>query len=120
MSIGAKVGITGRLTRDPEQKTFNGKTCVQFTVAVSTTKKDGDKYLADYYNVTAWGPIGEFILPRATKGSLVQVYGDLMVQEYEKDGVKRQSLSVRANDVIPLSRVEKKESPNNNDVPMPF
>lgn len=121
MSNGAKVSLTGRLIKDPQQKNWQGTTVVSFCVAVNTTKKEGDKYVSDFYNVSVWGKSGEFILPRVQKGSLVQVYGDLILQPYTKDNVERQSLSVRATDVIPLaaSSTQKKPEPE-EEGPMPF
>ena len=113
MSNGAKVSLTGRLTKDPQSNNWQGTTVVSFTMAVNTTKKEGDKYVADFYNVSVWGKSGEFILTKINKGSLVQVYGDLILQNYkDKNNVERQSLSVRATDVIPLSPVKKDSSPS--------
>jgi len=122
MSNGAKVVLTGRLTKEPKQSNWQGTTVVSFSMAVNTTKKEGDKYIADFYNVSVWGKTGEFILPRIAKGSLVEVIGDLALQNYkDSNGQERQSLSVRAWDVIPLTSVAaKKESTANNDDPPPF
>ena len=121
MSNGAKVSLTGRLTKDPTQKDWQGTTVVSFSMAVNTTKKEGDKYISDFYNVSVWGKSAEFILPRITKGSLVQVYGDLILQNYtDKNNVERQSLSVRATDVLPLSSNGAKKETSNDDGPPPF
>lgn len=121
MSNGAKVSLTGRLTKDPTSKDWQGTTVVSFSMAVNTTKKEGDKYIADFYNISVWGKSGEFILPRISKGSLVQVYGDLILQNYkDKNGVERQSLSVRASDVLPLSSTTPKKETNTSDDPPPF
>ena len=104
MANNAKVALTGRLIREPKQSTYNNSTVVSFTVAVNTTKKDGDKYVSDLYNISIWGKSAEFILPRVSKGSLVQVYGDLYMDTYkDKNNVERQSLTVRATEVLPLS-----------------
>ena len=121
MSNGAKIALTGRLTKEPTQKDWQGTTVVSFSMAVNTTKKDGDKYIADFYNISVWGKSGEFILPRVSKGSLVQVYGDLILQTYkDKNGEERQSLSVRATDVLPLSPTGTKKETSSNDDPPPF
>ena len=121
MSNGAKVSLTGRLTKDPTQKDWQGTTVVSFSMAVNTTKKEGDKYISDFYNVSVWGKSGEFILPRIQKGTLVQVYGDLILQPYkDKTGVERQSLAVRATDVLPLSSNKDKKEASNDDGPPPF
>ena len=123
MSNGAKVSLTGRLIKEPTQKSWEGTTVVSFCMAVNTTKKDGDKYVSDLYNISVWGKSGEFILPRITKGSMVQVYGDLILQSYtdQKTGTEKQSLSVRATDVIPLSPTNKsKKDSSEDDSPPPF
>lgn len=110
MSNGAKVSLTGRLIKEPTSKSWQGTTVVSFSMAVNTTKKDGDKYVSDFYNVSVWGKSGEFILPRISKGSLVQVYGDLILQPYkDKNNIERQSLNVRAIDVLPLSGTKKEQ-----------
>lgn len=121
MSNGAKVSLTGRLTKEPTQKNWQGTTVVSFSMAVNTTKKEGEKYVADFYNISVWGKTGEFILPRITKGSLVQVYGDLILQNYkDSTGKEKQSLSVRATDVIPLTsnNPAKKETAADDDPPL--
>ena len=122
MSNCAKVSLTGRLTKDPTQKNWQGTTVVSFTVAVNTTKKEGDKYLSDFYNVSVWGKPAEFIFPKVSKGSLVQVYGDLALTSYtDKNNVERQSLSVRSTDVIPLSsNGNKQQKQTEEEGPDPF
>ena len=118
MACYAKVGLTGRLAREPKQNTVNSTTVVNFSVAVYTTKKEGDKYIADYYNVNYWGKAAENVLPKLKKGGLVQVYGDLTLDEYvDKGGNKQKGLSVRANEVIaldaskPAPKKEEEEEP---------
>ena len=104
MSNCAKISLTGRLTKDPTKTDWKGTPVVSFTVAVNTTKKENEKYISDFYNVSVWGNSANFILPKISKGSMVQVYGDLVLQEYkDKNNEKQKSLSVRAVDVIQLS-----------------
>ena len=111
MANYAKVALTGRLVREPRQNTYNGSTVISFTVAVYTTKKVDDKYVADYYNVSYWGKAAESIMPKLSQGTLVQVYGDMYQEEYtDKSGAKKQGLSVRANEVIKLKDPENKET----------
>lgn len=123
MPNNAKCNITGNLIRDPVQNTYNGSTVVSFTVAVNTTKKDGDKYISDFYNVSVWGKTGEYIFPRLQKGTQVAVWGDLVLQSYtdKNTGTEKQSLSLRATDVLPLARQKgaPTRSGNDDDIP-PF
>ena len=123
MANGAKVSLIGRLIKDPQQKNWQGTTVVSFTIAVNTTKKEGDKYISDLYNISVWGKSGEFIFPRVEKGTMVSVHGDLILQTYnDKNGAEQKALAVRASDVIPLTS-SKKDSPassDNDDGPVPF
>ena len=106
MACYAKVNITGKLVREPKQNTVNGTTVINFGVSVYTTKKDGDRYLADIYNVNYWGKAAENVLPRLKKNCLVQVYGDLQLDEYTtKNGDKDKSMSIRANEVIAIESI---------------
>ena len=106
MANYAKLAATGRLVREPKKNTYNNSTVISFSIAVYTTKKVDDKYVTDYYNVSYWGKAAENIFPKLTKGTLVQVYGDLYQEEYEKDGQKRVGMSCRANEVIKLKDPE--------------
>ena len=110
MANYAKVALTGRLTKEPRKSEYNGQTVISFSMAVYTTKKgDDDKYIADFYNVSYWGKSAENVFPRLSKGSLVQVYGDLYQEFYtDKNNEKRLGMSVRANDVIWLKDSEGK------------
>ena len=110
MANYAKVALTGRLVREPKKNTYNSSTVISFTVAVYTTKKVDEKYIADYYNVSYWGKPAEAVFPKLDKGVLVQVYGDLYQEEYSsQNGEKRLGMSVRASDVIKLKDPEKTE-----------
>lgn len=117
MANYAKVALTGRLTKEPKQSTYNNSTVISFSVAVYTTKKEGDKYVADFYNVSYWGKAAEIVFPKLDKGVLVQVYGDLYQEAYtDAKGEKRLGMSVRANEVIKLKDPEGKPS-NYNAAP---
>ena len=120
MSNNATCIIVGNLTKDPTQTDWKGTTVVSFPVAVNTTKKDGDKYISDFYNVSVWGKTAEYIWPRLQKGTQVQVIGALQLQPYkDKTGAERQSLSLRATEVLPLNR-QKGAPARNDDAPPDF
>ena len=115
MACYAKVGLTGRVAREPKQNTVNNTTVINFSVAVYTTKKKNENYVSDFYNVNYWGKAAEAVLPRLKKGGLVQVYGDLQQDEYTVNGETRQGMSVRASEVIVLDAQKaaaKKEDPD--------
>lgn len=125
MADNAKVSLTGRLVREPKQSTYQGSTVVSFTIAVNTSKKENEKYVADFYNISIWGKPAEFIMPKIQKGSLVHVYGALQLGSYEsKSGEKCPSLNVRATEVLPLTGIktssENKETSSGDDSGLPF
>ena len=123
MANYAKVALTGRLTKEPKKSEYNGQTVISFSVAVYTTKKVDDKYVADFYNVSYWGKPAENAFTRLNKGTLVQVYGDLYQEPYtDRNNEKRLGMSVRANEVIWLKDSEgtakpepKASEPTGND-----
>lgn len=84
-----KFVFMGRLTRDPEIR-FGGanNTCVaKFGLAVDRRfKRDGDA-TADFFNVTAFGKLGEFCENYLKKGTKVVMEGEIHNNNYtDKDG----------------------------------
>ncbi len=98
------VVITGNLTRDPELRSTPGGTSVcKLRVAVNSRRKDGqsgqwvDK--PNYFDVVVWGAQGENCANYLAKGRPVAIEGRLDWREWEKDGVKRQTVEIIANSV---------------------
>ena len=114
----AKVMIIGNLGRDPEMRyTPNGRPVTEFSVAVSHRGKDAQSgewvdQGTDWYRVTIWGERGERAAEQFRKGNKVFVEGRFRTREYEaKDGQKRTSLEITADNVISLdARVRDEES----------
>lgn len=94
-----KLTIIGNLTHSPETKdTQSGSMVCTFTVAVNAQIK-GEK-VATFYRVSAWGRLADVCDRYLNKGAKVAVVGDLNARLYEgKDGEKRMSLDVRADEV---------------------
>lgn len=91
------VTFTGRLTADAELKeSKTGTALCKFRFAVND-RRDEDKTM--YLNGVAFGKQAEVLAEHLLKGKLIAVVGRLEVEEYEKDGVKRLSVSVIANDI---------------------
>jgi single-strand DNA-binding protein len=97
------VSITGNITRDPELRyTANGRALASFGVAVNRRYQVNGEWQeqVSYFNVTAWGDLGENVAASASKGSRVTVTGRLEQREYEdKEGNKRTAVDVIADDV---------------------
>jgi single-strand DNA-binding protein len=101
-----KVILVGNLGRDAETKfTPSGVSMTRFSVATARRYKDqatGEwKEDTDWSNVVLWR--AENLAPYLTKGKQVYVEGRLQTRSYEdKDGQKRYSTEVVADDVILL------------------
>ena len=82
-----KLIITGRLCRDPEVKAIGENNMVaKFTVAVNRNYKDKDgNKPADFIPCEAFGKTAEFISNYVTKGRLVEVDGEMRVDQYQNE-----------------------------------
>ena len=90
----------GRLTADPElRKTPSGVSVTRFTVAVDRAYKQGEERKADFINVIAWRSTSEFICKYFKKGSMIAIQGSIETGSYEKDGVKRNTFEIVADNV---------------------
>lgn len=95
------ITVVGGLTRDPDLKyTQAGRPICSFSVAVSRRWKDKTdtwQEEASYFDVDAWGDLGENIAASCVKGSRVIVMGDMRQRSYEtKEGEKRTAWSINA------------------------
>ena len=82
-----KLILTGRLTKDPEVKAIGDNNMVaKFTVAVNRNYKDKDgNRPADFIPCEAFGKTAEFISNYVTKGRLVEVDGEMRVDQYQNE-----------------------------------
>ncbi len=108
MSILNNVVLIGRLTRDPELRYIPSGTAVtRFSIAVdkglSRDKKQEmeakNQPTADFINIVVWGKVAENCANYLEKGRLVGISGRLQTGSYEKDGVRRYTTDVVANQV---------------------
>ena len=84
-----RVQLIGYLGRDPEGKfTPTGKKVTTFSIGVTQRWKAGGetKEHTDWFNVEAWGRLGEVAQEYLKKGSLVFVEGRLKTDRYEDKG----------------------------------
>lgn len=90
--------ITGRLTKDPEQRTTNqGKNITNFAIAESRGK---DKTC--YWDCTAWEATGDNIFKYLKKGDYIPVVGT--IDYNEKEGKRYYTITVRQFDFPPKSK----------------
>ncbi len=107
----SKVMIIGNLGRDPEMRyTPNGRQVTEFSVAVTHRGRDAASgewadLGTDWFRVTVWGDRAERAAEEFRKGNRVFVEGRFRTREYDaKDGTKRTSLEITADNVIALER----------------
>ena len=97
-----KIFIMGRLTRDPElRRTGSGIAVASFTLAVDRDyAAQGAERETDFVDIVAWRSTAEFVSKYFTKGRMAVVSGRLQIRNWQdKDGNKRRSAEVVANDV---------------------
>jgi len=85
-----RIQLIGHLGKDPEVRvTPKGLKVCTFSIAVSRRWKSSageDKEATDWFNVEAWGHLGEICKQYLRKGRLVFLEGQLRTDRYEHDG----------------------------------
>lgn len=107
------VSLIGRLTKDPEIRTFGrGKDAVdmcRFTLAVRDGKdKDGNDR-TQFISCAAWGAVCDILEQYTHKGDMLAVDGKIVQNNYEKDGQMVYQTEVRVSGVYLLP------NPSNDD-----
>ena len=99
-----KVFLIGRLTRDPQASTTEtGRSYCRFSIAVDRFSRDRENSV-DFINIITWNELASNCVKYLAKGSQVAVFGSIQTGSYEKDGVRRQTFDVRADQVEFLTR----------------
>jgi single-strand DNA-binding protein len=116
-----RVVITGNLTKDPElRSTQSGLSICKMRVAVNNRRKvDGEwTEVPNYFNVTTFGNQAETCANYLAKGRPVGVDGKLSWSEYEKDGDRRESIEILADQIQFLgSRADADSDAGTDDIP---
>jgi len=110
-----RVQLIGRLGKDPESRfTPNGKKVTHFSLAVGNRWKSAQgepKESTDWFNVEAWGRLGEVCAQYLHKGSLVFLEGRLKTDKYEdKSGETKYYTKVVAMSMQMLDRKSAEET----------
>src|SRR6185436_15196821 len=102
------VTIVGTLTRDPELRfTQGGRGVATLGVAVNYRYQRNNEWVeeASFFNVTAWGSLGENAAASLNKGMRVIVTGRLQQRSYEtQQGEKRSVVEIIADEIGPSLR----------------
>ncbi|HCY35715.1 MAG: single-stranded DNA-binding protein [Candidatus Margulisiibacteriota bacterium] len=104
-----KVFIIGNLTKDPEMRyTPGGIAVTRFTIAVNRSfKKSTDSAAnseADFLRIVTWRRLAEVCGEFLKKGTSVFIEGRLQIDSYEKDGEKKISAEIIADNMQILSK----------------
>jgi single-strand DNA-binding protein len=104
------VTIVGNVTRDPELRyTPSGQAQCRIGVAVNRVWTDRQsnekKEQTSFFNVTAWGSLGENAGESLVKGARVVVTGRLEQRSWETpDGEKKSTVEIIADEIGPSLR----------------
>lgn len=93
--------VMGRICNDLEVRTTpSGVSVCRFTVAVDRnfTKEDGTRE-TDFIDVLAWRGTATFLEKYFSKGQMIAVQGSIQTGSYEKDGIKRRTFEIVAENV---------------------
>ena len=122
-----RVQLIGRLGKDPETRyTPTGKKVTSFTMAVDRRWRNAEgeqKEATDWFNIEAWGRLGEICQSYLGKGRLVFIEGRLQTDQYEQGGEKRYFTKVVVTQMQMLDRKQDEDeplSPPTEDEEFPF
>jgi single-strand DNA-binding protein len=103
-----RVQLIGNLGRDPETRELpSGSKVCNFSLAVDRRWKDAEgetREHTDWFNVEAWGRLGEVCQAYLHKGQLVYIEGRLQTNRYEQEGETRYFTRVVAQNMQMLAR----------------
>lgn len=104
-----KVTLIGNLCRDPEVRYMpNGNAVANVSLATDDSYNDkttGQKVeQTEFHRITVYGKLAEIVQQYLKKGSRAYFEGKLRTREWEKDGVKRYTTEIIANDMMMLDR----------------
>ena len=126
-----KIMLIGNLGRDPEMDyTPGGQAKTRFSLAVSRRWKDKEsgerREETTWFNITAWGLLGETCNNYLHKGSKVYIEGRMTSRKYtDKDGIERTAWDVNASEMEMLDpkgagqggQGSSMDDPNADDLP---
>lgn len=102
-----KVTLIGTLGRDPEVRYLpNGNAVANISLATDESYNDkstGQKVdQTEWHRITVYGKLAEICQQYLKKGSKSYFEGRLKTREWEKDGIKRYTTEIIANDMLML------------------
>ena len=108
-----KVIMIARLVKDPDvrySQAAEPMAISKFSIAVSRKKKKDGEPDADFFNVTAFGKLGEFVEKYLKQGTKIALSGKIQNNNYtDKNGVKKYGVEIIAEE-IEFAGAKKEES----------
>jgi single-strand DNA-binding protein len=108
MAQGNNVTLVGNLTRDPELRyTASGLGVASLGIAVNHRRQVNGEWQEEvsFFNITAFGDLGENVAASLNKGNRILVTGRLRQNNYEtREGEKRSTVEVVADEIGPSLR----------------
>ena len=89
-----KVILIGNVGKDPEIRNTEKGKVASLTLATSSGKDQ-----TDWHNVVFFKERAELVEKYVKKGSRIAVVGQIKYESYEKDGVKKYSTKIIANEI---------------------
>lgn len=98
-----RITLIGNVGGDPEFKYFeSGAVVTNFSIAVRRYDKKTKEDVTDWFKVKTFSKLGEYI----KSGQRVSVDGKLQTDSWEKDGEKRKSVYIYAENLQILTKKE--------------
>lgn len=104
------VMVTGNLTRDAELRNTNtnGTPVLNFSIAVNDRRRNNTtgewEDYPNYFDCSLFGTRAEKIAQYLTKGRRVAIEGKLRWSQWEKNGEKRNSVSILVDEIEFMNR----------------
>ena len=103
------INLVGRVGIDPEIRFFDsGARLTKLSLAVKRRGKNSDP---DWFRLELWDKTAEIAADYVTKGSLIGVRGELLIQEWTNQGIERSQPVVRVNNLELLSSSRHSSTP---------
>ena len=115
------INLVGRCARDPELKAAGATSVLAIRLAFTTQRKAGEAWedQPNYVDVVTFGRRAEALAGLLTKGDRIGITGRLSWREWEtREGGKRQTIEVVANDIHLLGSPRDRQAAPANDMPI--
>jgi len=118
-----KVLLLGNLGADPELRvTPGGQAVLKLRLATTESYLDRSntrQERTEWHRITIWGKRGEALAKFLSKGDRIFIEGSIRTSSYEKNGEKRYSTDIVANNVI-LAGGGRRQQPEGGDAPRSY